>query len=179
MRRSILRAFLVSVSLIVAITTSALATPLVVFTELSSTQLTATADGSNFGTINNLGPDSWEWIPPDLPSDLSGFRMHDSSTYWQEPEDLTKGNWFGFTPNGFMVISDFDFSGFANPSVPDGSILTDHLEVLSATAGSVAAYDVQFYDKGDVSVPEPSTLLLVGSGLVGLCMRGIKKFKRI
>jgi hypothetical protein len=193
MRQIILSLLLVSVSLIITLPASALADDAdmehwVVFNEISATQLKVTQidyDGPSIGTVIYVAPDHWQWIPPDINDAASlGIYYHGPyQIYWEEPGEPTMGNIFDYDPNnvasGFSVLSDIDFSNTTHFSTADGSIEPNYLQLFDASGNEVNHYDVIFGDFTPENVPEPSTLLLLGSGLAGLLFWGRKKFKRI
>jgi hypothetical protein len=106
-------------------------------------------------------------------------------------------NFDGVKPDGYPYFFDFavpatgnlgdvyTFSGTLNNStfffyVDDIALATDTGGLLFAYAhiGSLDGGESIWVGTGTPSVPEPSTLLLLGSGLVGMAGFGRKKFKK-
>jgi PEP-CTERM motif len=189
MKKHFIFVFALVLSLTISITliNSSLADqlPLLVFTENSSSNLTATVNGVSEGTVGYLSPDYWYWSPvwPAGATYTNSLAIGESAKYWEEAPGSTLGNYIGaYDLNGqyaFAINSEFDTTAYPGMSaVPNGTTLYDHLE-LSFDNGQILKYDVQFIDNGDVStsIPEPTTMLLLGLGLMGLA--GVRrKFKK-
>ncbi len=133
--------------------------------------------GYQFGTY---WPENWSW-GDDLwvrtSVDLSVFDL--SSVRW----DIGVDNGFTLYTNGFLVAGynaegytgRWEYSGdFSGVSLNQG---TNIIAVALEDHGGLTAFDMQI--TGDHVVSEPSTLLLLGSGLSGLIgLAGLrKKFK--
>ena len=165
MKKVILFALVVSWIIITTLTNSSLANgqnELIVFTELSSTELTATNGG-----VTYVEPDHWRWTPPQG----HAYMISSNNRWWVEPENANLGNritlHFGAT-SYYDIRSDYDVTQLIGQAYNDGDVIPS--EFTSEYMGNFFYYDAQFFDQGDAGtpVPEPTTMLLLGSGLLGL-----------
>ena len=158
---------------------SAQANDLIVFTENSATDLTVTLGGNNYGPVENVKNDEWNWTFPADPSVSDNAGLGNTSD-WKEPDYSTTNNinWIGLTGSfTFVIFSDY-YNIFGDNNLIDNGSIQNHVIVINNYDGSHASYDVQFIDNGDTSpVPEPTTILLLGTGLIGLT-RFRRKFKK-
>src|SRR4051794_5903842 len=69
------------------------------FIEFSDMLLTATIDGSPVGTVNNVGPDHWEWRSGIFAWSIVPVVPAGRSTLWEEPSGETGVN--SLSPNFF------------------------------------------------------------------------------
>jgi len=144
------------------------ASPLLVFTENPSVpSLSVTMSGSQYGTVTldpnvNAGAQAWLWSPP---ANISGSPI----------SDILVGQIPISTP--IAIVGQISFQTpiamigqipFQTPLV-NGAIIDSLIDVHYAD-GSSATFSVQFLNNGGVtsSVPEPTTMLLLGLGLTGL-----------
>lgn len=133
---------------------------LISLTELSSTNLTATYDGSTVGiTVTPGNPDSWTVILP-----ASAFILGFAGAAWAEPENpFTLGNAVSAIDNStLMVTSD----------VAATSLLANKTTIFTGAfdRGDGAPISITFNDVEDaVAVPESgSTCGLLALGLAAL-----------
>jgi hypothetical protein len=144
---------------------------LLVFTEESSTLLTATVGGNPFGTVTFTSLDQWTWSNPDRPSVEAIFMG--GATFWLEPGSLTLANVVNANIVGtvgvFTIASDFDSAIFGNPKVSDSTVVSN-FATFDYLGGGSETFDVQFIDKGDVAAaPDTgSTLGLLSLSVVAL-----------
>jgi hypothetical protein len=154
---------------------------LLVFTEDSSTVLTATTTGgAAFGTVSLISPDFWQWLLPANRPDVAVANTPNLSA-WSEPENtgtpvlVNFVNWPPIDtahPNGLLVHSDLDSTGFGVPIVPNGTTVSGEIEFFYV-GGGTETFDVQFIDNGDIAavpgVPDTgTTCFLLGLPLTGL-----------
>ena len=157
------------------------APPVLVFTEESSTVLTATISGVGFGSVTLNSPDHWTWV---LPADRPAVNVIVTSTVdWVEPESTstkTLGNYLSpsFSPGGLGVVSDFDFTGFLHTPIPNDSVAPDSFS-FHYTDGTSETFRVQFNDLGDVAsnVPDNSSTLVM-LALSAATMFGFVRFRQ-
>jgi len=154
----------------------------IVFTELSSTELTATLNGSSIGTMLNIGPDHWEWRSGQFASFAFASSPYSAAhVYWAEPENPALVNRVvltQFDPDpstgvfnlGFDITSDLAGFGqeFINPNGGYG------FSVYAQGPNMQWWPSVYFEDLNDATdpVPEafPTAVMLLGAtgGLMGL-----------
>jgi hypothetical protein len=132
--------------------------PVIVFTEESSTLLTATLGGNSFGTVTLNSPDHWTWlVPSDRPNGAGGSALNPFE-YWSEPGAPTSGNTLNSTfvglRAGISIISDLDFTGSSNRARPDGYVSVDKFQ-FEYVGGSSEIFSVQFFDHGDTAIATP------------------------
>lgn len=186
MKKVFLVALIVSFSMIAALNNFSFANNtfqmgLLVFTELSSTELTETFNGNTF-TLSNIADNEWSWPIPTYSGTLIG-PVGVPGINWKEPEDPNLYNTLR-PPSGstIHIVSDTS-TKTGSVVVDDGFVANDSLYIeywddQGQQLVRADVYSVQFIDKGDApsAVPEPATMLLLGSGLIGLAGYGRKKF---
>src|SRR5262249_53969677 len=95
--------------------------PILLFTELSDTSLTATINGVPFGTVTMVQPDQWNWTSgiTQIASDGSAG----SGNLWPEPNGETTLNRISFIPfnYGLQITSDLAVAGL-RATVADGAV---------------------------------------------------------
>jgi hypothetical protein len=154
-------------SLAVAITTAVIAQSAfsqaaphqLVFTETSSTSLTATYDGSTSGvSINFISTDHWG-VTIGFPVSFSG------SPQWTEPEDPSFVNLLTTFGNNQIIVNS-DFFPRGSPTLADESIFAN----FGTDTRDGAPISVTFDDDGDVpTLPDMgSTLALLSLSLTTL-----------
>ncbi len=176
-------------ALLALIPVSALAqtrNPKLLFTENSDTSLTATLDGSAFGTVTNVAPDHWEWrsgVLGDLISS-NGFNG------WTEPGNslavnFAQGTFFDQSPNtvlgdiGYDLYSDVSIT-FPNPSGPTNGGYGFTFTGDSGGNQVLGPIDVYFSDLGDSAASAPdnaSTFVLLSLSCAALA--GFIRFRRV
>jgi hypothetical protein len=163
--------------------------PVIVFTEESSTVLTATLGGADFGSVTLDSANRWTWLlPPDRPPLGHATEENNPFEFWLDPESKGAkilGNQvspaFAFTANGaviggIFIVSDFDFST-GNIPIPNGTTSLDKI-TFSYEDGTSETFGVQFNDLGDSSVPEASSTFRM-LFLSGAVMFGATKIRRV
>jgi hypothetical protein len=165
-------------NLIVNVLTLALLSPMasraqntnrvLVFTEESSTVLTATIGGVTFGSVTPLGTDVWIWSPDK--STIGATDHFSSFDGWLEPGNAALVNVLQLGGPGLAIHSDQRVSG--GPVLADGDIMRDNF-TFSYSDGTSETFSVQFFDLGDENVghvPDQSStlvlLLLAGMAMV-------------
>ncbi|MHB8522266.1 MAG: hypothetical protein ACYDH9_16120 [Limisphaerales bacterium] len=155
----------------------------IVFTELSSSSLTVTLNGSAYGTVTpnpDGNPERYQWAPPSglSPSLGSPYLSYfppgwaDEGPTYNTIRDTSSN---GGTSDGLHLYIDSDLQPDHQPWSPagfqgnsDGTILSSYL-MLTDAQNNTTTYDVQFIDLGDspTSLPDsPQTMcLLLISGL--------------
>lgn len=118
---------------------AAFANPKLLLTELSSTVLTATLDGVPYGTVNNVGPDRWEWRSGVFcqiggeSSTVSDFGL------WNEP-----GNESGFNHLG---LNSFDYNPVTGLSDIGLDIISDTSDFFgTGHADGAYGFTISGYD---------------------------------
>jgi len=162
------------IALAALVTQSARANPLLVITELSSSNLTVTVSGSPYGTVQNVSPDVWVWTAP-APAGLTVIGdMLNSNRSWTEPLPGTGANATGFGPQlgQLKFTSDTSLPFFVSP---DGAIITNFY-TNTFSDFTQQTYDGQFIDLGDVATtPDTGSTL----GLLVLALAGLFGARRI
>ena len=177
---------LCSALLPVAVQAQLVTNPRLVFTELSSTLLTATLDGEPFGSVLNVGPDNWEWRSGITGSEVlfSGNQAPPLIATWAEPgadPGVNLGIATTFDPLddkgniGFLLFSDFSPETDLG-QVPANAAFGGNFTGLNGTATVFGPVDVYFNDLGDsAAVPESSytlgLLALSGAAMFGAMRR--------
>jgi len=153
-----------------------------VFTEQSSTVLTATLDGSSFGTVVNQSADHWLWTSPTFTLNGGGITLGLGGNYaWQEPGAETGVN--GGSPNitirqnvgtfAFELVS--DSHGSFGTLVPNGAVGGTVTISQVGNSSLLGTADVRFVDQGDNAVPDASST----SGLLLLSVGGVLAMARL
>lgn len=176
--KKILALMVLGVLIVGCFGTSVWGNSLVVLTEYSSTELTAST-----GTVYNIAPDFWNWLPSELlVGEAYGVGLY--MTAWREPEYTDQDklvNWilgsFANAPGAVGIWSDYNWSSYESsigPALPNGSTAIGKVTISygddpnSIYFLNTITYDVCFLDMGDIPVPESTTMLLLGLGLIGL-----------
>ncbi len=166
----------------------------IIFTEQSSSNLEVTLGGSDFGTVTlypspPFPPQLWNWdFPVIIGGKTTSFGSIAPALWWLEPggDPAAGGPWNNLTNNGNTGLSYFIASeDLIVPPPGSSQFLLDSTTVpgyftVHFTDGSSADYGVQFIDLANdaTPVPEPSTMLLLGSGFIGLAGFARKKSKK-
>jgi hypothetical protein len=164
-RKRVIQASLALILITGAIQTPSVQADTMVLTENSSTNLTATLDGTSL-TVDTLSSDHWEVHLP-----AGDFVTGVPAPVWREPENPLVGNRvdisFGFT---FFVIDSEVQIRTPNP-VNNGSSVS--FPNLLSTPSGLHDLTVVFNDNGDVAVPEPSTLsyMILTAFVSAICFR--------
>jgi hypothetical protein len=149
-----------------------------VFTEESSSVLTATVDGLSFGTVTFNSADHWIWtLPPDRPFTDSPV---EPLVFWTEPEDPSRHNVVAIenfsgtvgSTGGFGIASDNDFLPGGTVPLANKSVAIDAFTFVYVN-GSTETFSVQFIDNRDTGqVPDSGSslgmLLLSAAGMFGV-----------
>jgi VPDSG-CTERM motif len=161
--------------LAIAITTALVTQPVfgvpdhqMVFTEHSSSSLTATYDGSSAG-ITVFPVAANDWIVNFTQQNLE---FNNPLLLWLEPGNANQVNELTAFLFPFITILS-DFSATGTSAQPDG--FTYVAVGFDVTTGSAVPFDVTFHDLGDVAaVPDTGT---TGS-LLGLSVMGLAFLRR-
>ncbi len=160
--------------------------PKLLFTEQSDTSLTATVNGSSFGTVTNVSPDHWEWRSGVI-GDLIGTTGING---WAEPGDplavnFMQATFFDQSSNagsgdmGFDIYSDVPIS-FPNPSGPGNGAYGFTFTGDSNSNLVLGPIDVYYSDLGDSVAKAPdnaSTFVLLSLSCAALA--GFIRFRRV
>jgi hypothetical protein len=168
-------AFMVPIILGFAFTAKATGTPTLTMTEVSSTTLTYSWDGTTpqSGTATETSPDHWTFTINDaVVSYVIPGTPYNIDVQWEEPDYATSSlvNWVNFyqygpAANGTVVtvISDNPLDpNHTYPTEDNGQIYT--FPNPPAPSGNA----VQFTDDGDTVPDGGATVGLLGMGLIGL-----------
>jgi len=141
------------------------ASSVIVFTEQSSSVLTATVGGVAFGSVTQNGADDWTWLLPANRPVVSGIDVLNPLEYWLDPEstpNTTLGNTllsaFGLGGvGGIHISSDLDLTGSTGQQRANGYTSLDKFTFHYVT-GANETFSVQFNDLGDgAGVPDSSS----------------------
>ena len=134
-----------------------------------------------FGTIT-MDQSDWGATGLIYNADSSAPDFNTVISYLTNGSNNVLGETIGSSPNNFIMSFGFSESnilagsGFINPDF-QGSAITAMVLTIDTVSASNLAYHVDYYDNnpGPTPTPEPATLLLFGTGLVGLIAAKPKK----
>lgn len=140
----------------------------------SAAEAEANAWGGHLVTINDQAEQDWLAMTfpyTRYPSLMIGFNdiVQEGTWVWVSGEPVTYTNWTPGEPNNYND-EDIAVMNWGNPpyGIPYGS----HWNDISSSGEGIGIMERV------APVPEPTTMLLLGSGLIGLAGYGRRKFRK-